>query len=149
MSDVPNRPAEDRQNFGDAPPPVLVVEDEMLIQMLAVEYVEELGFPAETASSAAEARVKLAGLHGRAAAVVVDVGLPDESGDVFVKALRAAYPNLPIVFASGQSEAGLRDRFKGYPAMSFLAKPYVLEQLRTALAEAGVLAQSATRLGNR
>jgi CheY-like chemotaxis protein len=149
MTDVPNRPTENRQGVGGESPPVLVVEDEMLIQMLAVEYVEELGFTAETASSAAEAKTKLAALHGRAAAVLVDVGLPDESGDILAGALRAAYPDVPIVFASGQSEARLRDRFKGQAAMGFLAKPYVLDQMRAALAEAGVLARSSTGLDNR
>src|SRR5258708_36586456 len=100
MTDVPGQPARNRQGLSGAAPPVLVVEDEMLIQMLAVEYVEELGFTAETASSAAEAKSRLAALQGRAAAVLVDVGLPDEPGDVLVSALRAAYPNLPVIFAS-------------------------------------------------
>jgi DNA-binding NtrC family response regulator len=145
MTDVPGQPARNRQGFGDAPAPVLVVEDEMLIQMLAVEYIEELGLTAETASTAAEAKTRLAALQGRAAAVLVDVGLPDEPGDILVGALRAVYPNLPVIFASGQSEAALRDRFKGQAAIGFLPKPYILEQMRSALAEAGVFGSSATR----
>jgi CheY-like chemotaxis protein len=144
MTDAPDQPAGNRQGFGNAPP-VLVVEDEVLIQMLAVEYIEELGLTAETASSAAEAKSRLAALQGRAAAILVDIGLPDAPGDVLVSELRAVYPNLPVVFASGQSEAALRDQFRGQAAMGFLAKPYVLEQMRSALAEAGVLASSQTR----
>jgi CheY-like chemotaxis protein len=125
---------------GDAPPPVLVVEDEMLIQMLAVEYLEELGFQAQTASSAEQAKRCLANLHGRVAAVLVDVGLPDSPGDVLVAELRALYPDLPVVFASGQSETTLREQFKGQRAIGFLAKPYVLDQMRSALGEIGILA---------
>ncbi len=112
----------------------------MLIQMLAVEYLEELGFQAQTAGSAAEAKGKLAILHGRVAAVLVDVGLPDAPGDVLVAEMRALYPDLPVVFASGRSETALREQFRGQRAIGFLAKPYVLEQMRSALSEIGVLA---------
>ena len=96
-----------------APARILVVEDEALIQMLAVENLEELGFQAEVAGSAAEARDKLNTLGGKLAAVIVDIGLPDAVGDVLVGELRRSWPELPILVASGQSEGDLVERFKG------------------------------------
>jgi DNA-binding response OmpR family regulator len=119
---------------------ILVVEDEMLIQMLAAEILEELGFNAETAGSAAEAKSKLSLLKGEVDAVILDIGLPDARGDVMLGEIRAAYPALPVLITSGQDEAGLRTQFVGLERVGFLSKPYVLGQLRSALASVGVVA---------
>jgi CheY-like chemotaxis protein len=123
-----------------APPTrVLVVEDEMLIQMLAAEFLEELGLVAEAAGSAAAAKSKLAALHGEFAAALIDIGLPDAPGDILVAELRATYPEMPIVVASGHTEAALRDRIKSERTVGFLTKPYALEEMRSALRAVGVL----------
>ena len=119
---------------------ILVVEDDVLIQMLAADNLEDLGFKAEIAGSASAAKSLVASLQGRVAAAIVDMGLPDAAGDVLVSELRAIYPKLPVVVASGQSEASLLDRFKGYELVGFLTKPYAMEQLERALRSIGVLA---------
>jgi DNA-binding response OmpR family regulator len=122
-----------------APAVILVIEDEVLIQMLAAEYLEELGFKTEVAGSAAAARSKLALLKGEVAAVVVDLGLPDASGDDLVRELRGIYPELPILIASGESRASLLERFKNYERVGVLGKPYTIAQLESALRSIGVL----------
>jgi len=122
-----------------APAHILLVEDEVLIQMLAAEYLEELGFKSEVAGSASAAKSKLALLKGEVAAVIVDIGLPDATGDALVDELRGIYPGLPILVASGQSEASLLDQFKSHERMAVLAKPYTIAQLNSALRSIGVL----------
>src|SRR5271163_4204565 len=71
-----------------APARILVVEDEALIQMLAAEYLEELGFKTEVAGSASAAKSKLALLKGELVAAIVDMGLPDVTGDALVGEMR-------------------------------------------------------------
>jgi PAS domain S-box-containing protein len=122
-----------------APAAILVVEDEVLIQMLVAEYLEELGFKPEVAGSAAAAKSKLALLKGEVAAIVVDLGLPDASGDDLVRELRGIYPELPILIASGESRASLVERFKNYERVGVLGKPYTIAQLESALRSIGVL----------
>jgi len=122
-----------------APARILVVEDEVLIQMLIAEYLEELGFKSEVAGSASAAKSKLALLKGEFAAAIVDIGLPDATGDALVGELRGIYPGLPILVASGESEASLLDQFKGHERMAVLAKPYTIAQLNSALRSIGVL----------
>ena len=113
---------------------ILLVEDETLIQMVAVDQLEGLGFKIETAGSATEAMSKLKLINGDVEAAIIDVGLPDRKGDVLVSEVRAIYPSLPIVIASGYGEDTLRSRFKSDDRITFLGKPYIAEQLRTALA---------------
>jgi DNA-binding response OmpR family regulator len=118
---------------------ILLVEDEALIQMLAVDNLEELGFEAEVAGSGAEAKSKLSLIKGEVDGAIVDIGLPDLKGDLLVKELRTMYPALPVVIASGEDEATLRERFAGQGRIAFLAKPYTLLQMRDALRAIGVL----------
>ena len=119
---------------------ILLVEDEILIQMLAVDSLEELGFKVETAGSAAEAKSKLALLNGEVDAAIIDIGLPDAKGDVLITELRTIYPHLPVLIASGQDEVLLRKRLAGQRSLGFLGKPYTDEQLRAALRTIGILA---------
>ena len=124
----------------DAKPPsmrILVVEDEPLIQMLAQENLEELGFRVEVASTAADARNKLLLLHGEVCAAIIDVGLPDGKGDALVRELRAIYPSLPFVIASGHDERTVRNEFSQQEHIAFLRKPYSLEGLRAVLQSVG------------
>ena len=67
-------------------------------------------------------------------AAIIDIGLPDRKGDVLVAEVRAIYPAMPIVIASGYGEEALRERFKSFDRIVVVSKPYVAEQLRSALA---------------
>lgn len=112
---------------------VLLVEDEPLIRMSAVDHLEEFGFTVETAGSAGEAQAVLENLSGAVAAAIVDIGLPDRPGDALVRDIRAQYPDLPIVIASGHGEAALHETFKDVERIAILSKPYFSDRLRAAL----------------
>jgi DNA-binding LytR/AlgR family response regulator len=75
----------------------------------------------------------LENLGGAVAAAIVDIGLPDRPGDALVKDIRARYPDLPIVIASGQGEAALHETFKDVERIAILSKPYFGDRLRAAL----------------
>jgi PAS domain S-box-containing protein len=120
------------------PARILVVEDEALIQMLAVEYLEEVGCKVDAAGSATEALNKLTLIPGGVDAVIVDLGLPDRPGDAFITELRSIYPTLPVVIASGRGEKQLREAFKDARLISFVGKPYTAAALRAALRAIGI-----------
>jgi PAS domain S-box-containing protein len=121
-----------------AAPSILLVEDDELIQMVTSDDLQELGFRVQTAGSAAEAKEKLRLLDGDVDAAIVDVELPDASGETLVTELRSIHPKLPIVVASGHDQATLRSRFNTQDLLGFLGKPYGIEQLRAALRALGV-----------
>jgi PAS domain S-box-containing protein len=114
---------------------VLLVEDEQLVQMLAVDHLEELGYRVETASTATEAVNKVKLLNADLAFAIVDVGLPDRKGDVLVNELRALYPRLPIAIASGYGEGDLRARLRSVSPIAFIQKPYTRDDLEAAINE--------------
>ena len=105
-------------------PTILLVEDELLIQMMATETLESAGYNVEVAATAAEALDKIRLVQG-ADLAIVDIGLPDRKGNVLVSELRALYPNLPVIIASGYGAAEVKDQFADDAQTVFLNKPYV------------------------
>jgi DNA-binding response OmpR family regulator len=121
-----------------APVRVLLVEDEPLIRMIAIEFLEEAGLKVDVAGSANDALNKLRLIPGGVDAVIVDLGLPDRNGGALIPELRSIYPSLPIVIASGQGGADVRKQFKDLSSISFVAKPYTADGLRAALRAIGI-----------
>jgi len=115
---------------------VLVVEDEVLIRMIIVDYLEDLGFKVEEASTAASAIDKMRADPAISAAIV-DIGLPDKQGDVLAAELRALNPKLPLIIASGYGNQGPKSRFP--EGVAFLGKPYEMSKLEEALAACGLV----------
>jgi CheY-like chemotaxis protein len=126
------------QAFPESAPRILLVEDELLVRMFAVDVLEECGFKIEEAGSAQEALDLLAQLTGAPVAAVIDLGLPDRPGDVLADEVRRLHPKLPIVIASGRSEREIRDRFSKDSLVAALVKPYTASLLLETLSNLGV-----------
>jgi CheY-like chemotaxis protein len=119
-------------------PRILLVEDELLVRMFAVDVLEEYGFKIEEAGSAQEALDLLSQHAEPPAAAVIDLGLPDRAGDILAVEIRTAHPQLPIVIASGRSEREIRERFAADERVTALVKPYTASLLMEALNKLGV-----------
>jgi DNA-binding response OmpR family regulator len=117
---------------------ILIVEDELLVRMFAADALEEAGFEVVQAGDGAEALAALAAAQTGFAAVIIDLGLPDRSGEHLAGEIRAMHANLPIVIASGRSERELRDRFTGDDRIAILVKPYTPTLLLDSLGSLGV-----------
>ena len=120
---------------------VLIVEDEMLVRMFAVDALEDVGFQVLQAGDAGEASSALAGALD-VSAVIVDMGLPDRPGDQLAAEMRAKLQDLPILIASGRSVGELKDKFAADKRIGVLVKPYTASMLIGALASLGVAAPS-------
>lgn len=107
---------------------ILLVEDEILIQMLAIDYLEQLGYKVEAAGNAADALNKAKLLNGELAFAVIDLGLPDVGGEVLARELRALYADLPIMIASG-SRIDIKEHFGDASNVIAIGKPYTLEDI--------------------
>jgi CheY-like chemotaxis protein len=104
-----------------APPAVLVVEDEPLLRLFAVDMVEDAGFEAFEAAGSNEALRILAGPHD-IRLVFTDIDMPDGvNGLCLAGMVRERWPLIKIIVTSGK-RAPLTE---GMPAGSlFFSKPY-------------------------
>jgi DNA-binding response OmpR family regulator len=111
----------------------LLVEDELLVAMVAVDALEDLGFRVLEASSAAGALEMAKAHQGGIAFAMVDLGLPDRPGEELVCELRALYPTLPIVIASGKGAGAVDGSVRALANIAFVTKPYDFDDLRKAV----------------
>jgi DNA-binding response OmpR family regulator len=114
-------------------PTVLVIEDEEMIRMLAADMLEELGGATIEACGAVEA-LDIARADPEAFDVaMVDLGLPDMSGEELIVELRRLRADLPILITTGrdlEQVPGLDDA----AGLFYLGKPYQMVELERALA---------------
>jgi CheY-like chemotaxis protein len=103
-----------------APPVVLVVEDEMLLRMRAVDIVEEAGYTSVEAIDADEA-VEILETRSDIALLFTDIQMPGSmDGLKLAFAARARWPLIKIILVSGQLQLLEMD----IPASSrFFGKP--------------------------
>jgi two-component system, response regulator PdtaR len=106
---------------GKSRPVVLVVEDEPLLRMLAVEVVEEAGFIAIEARDADEA-VMLLESHTDITLLFTDINMPGSmDGLKLAHAVRDRWPPIKILVVSGKQQLQSFD----LPSNScFVGKPY-------------------------
>lgn len=112
---------------------VLVVEDEALIRMLAVDMLEEFGYSVDEAGDGAGALEKLRASGADYSFVFLDIGLPDMRGDDLIATIRDMYAKTPLLVASGEDPVDLKTRLEGFVPIGILAKPYSMDQLKSAL----------------
>jgi CheY-like chemotaxis protein len=112
---------------------VLLVEDEALVAMAAIETLNELGFEVLEAPTARAALDHFGADGAQFEFAVVDFGLPDRPGEQLIAELKALRPDLPIIVASGYNEDELRRRIKLDDRFAFLNKPYDLASLQRAI----------------
>src|ERR1700709_445684 len=111
---------------------ILIVEDELLIRLNAVEMIEEAGFEVIEAASADEA---IAILESRLDITVVftDVQMPGSmDGLKLAAAVRDRWPPIMIVATSGHVKLGSGDLPEGG---RFLPKPYSPAEITKMLRE--------------
>jgi len=111
---------------------VLVVEDEFLIRLMAEDMVEKAGFDAIGASDADEA-VRILETRSDIQVVFTDVQMPGSmDGLGLVEVIRHRWPLVALIVTSGRRHVHQAD----LPCRGrFLAKPYQLDQVATALRE--------------
>jgi CheY-like chemotaxis protein len=89
------------------------------------------------AATSSDARHLLAENGGRRVDLLLtDLVMPQMSGRRFADALRAAHPNIKVLFISGYLEESLQPSDRCEPGMFFLPKPFDSEQLAAKVREA-------------
>ncbi len=106
---------------------LLVVEDNLDLAELLSSALLKNGFAADLMISASSAEDVLASAHY--AAVILDLGLPDEDGLSLLKRLRAKGSSVPVLILTARGSVA--DRVDGLRAGAddYLVKPFATEEL--------------------
>ena len=114
----------------DAAGIVLIVEDEALVRMVAVQALEDAGLEVVEASSGAEA-LELLDSGLRADLMVTDVGLPGMNGRQLAEAVRQRRPDLGVLFMTGYAYDATLGTGILEPGCEVLQKPFETSALVT------------------
>jgi PAS domain S-box-containing protein len=112
---------------------LLVVDDDPRVRGVTALLLRDLGFDVLEAASGRDAIREFASRPDEISAVLLDVTMPDLSGDQLLAELRRRRPDLKVLVCSGYAEDEMRGRFSSDDMSSFLQKPYTRNALKTRL----------------
>lgn len=110
---------------------VLLVEDNNELAGLVTAGLKKFGFDVDHVESAEDARTIVTDF--RYAALILDVGLPGESGTELLQFLRRSGNAIPVLILTARSSVS--DRVEGLQAGAddYLVKPFAMEELSARL----------------
>lgn len=111
---------------------VVLVEDDPLSRMVALDACERAGFDVADFSSATEAMIFAERMPESIAAFVTDIRVPGNLDGVDLAiSVRERWPDIPVLVTSGRFGPPGPDELP--PATSFLPKPWTAKSLMTKL----------------
>jgi DNA-binding NtrC family response regulator len=110
---------------------ILVVDDEEYVIKLAAAILTRSGFNVIGARSGQAALEAVKRKEGEIAVALLDVRMPDIDGISLIPMLRETDPNISIILTSGYLGENVLSQFG--PEVSFLQKPYNLDELIAAV----------------
>jgi DNA-binding response OmpR family regulator len=113
---------------------ILVVDDEPHVSELLQEFFVDLGYSVDVATTGDEA-LRRAGAR-RPDAVILDMHLPDTTGDQLLRQLRTLDDSLPIVMLSGEIDDDVARRTVAAGATRYFRKPFDFDDLERTISDA-------------
>jgi PAS domain S-box-containing protein len=109
---------------------VLLVDDEESVRVVGQRMLESIGFQVLAANNGQQA-VELYRAWGKTITLVLmDLTMPQMSGEEACRAVLLINPNAKVILASGYSESDLASRYPDLRVACFMEKPYTLDTLR-------------------
>ena len=108
---------------------VLLVEDEDAVRLFAARALKNKGYAVIEAKNGEKALEAVEAAGRRLDLLITDVMMPAMDGPTLVKAARARFPDLKVIFISGYAEDTFREKVENDTAIHFLPKPFSLLQL--------------------
>lgn len=107
---------------------ILIVEDDASMRGLMARHFRRQGFEVEQATAAEEVLERFGG-RSRFDVVLTDVHLPGESGVNLARRIKEIQPEQPVVFMTGDADAGLALEALRDGAAGYLLKPFEFFEL--------------------
>ena len=109
---------------------VLLVEDDMPVRDLAMRVLESYGYRMLVAGDGLEAlQIGLTQHDGPIHLLLTDVVMPQMDGLELADQLQAARPEMRVLYMSGYTDGTIAQRGVLAPGISFLPKPFTIEDL--------------------
>lgn len=108
---------------------VLIVEDDSRIASFLDKGLRAEGYVTTIAANAVEAVTYLDALADDLSLVLLDLGLPDSSGDVVLKRIRQKRADVSVIILTARSDVADKVRGLDLGANDYVTKPFAFEEL--------------------
>ena len=115
---------------------ILIVDDEESIRRSLAGLLADEGYQTEAAADGERALALLRGRAEAIQAVLLDIAMPGRNGVDILEAIRARWPELPVVMMSGHGTIEIAVRATQLGAVDFIEKPLSADKLLLTLERA-------------
>ena len=112
---------------------ILLAEDEEAVRTTTAGLLAAGGFKVDPAENGKVAIQKFRAAPGLYQAVLLDLTMPNGDGEDAFHEIKRIRPNTPVLMMSGFSPQAVLDRFTGKGLNGFIQKPFLAEDLITAI----------------
>jgi signal transduction histidine kinase len=108
---------------------ILIIDDEEVVRGTAKAALEHYGYTVHVAENGPAGISLFHDILDRVSMVLLDLTMPEMSGEETFDRLKQIHADVPIIISSGYDEAEASRRFIGKGVSGFLKKPYTAETL--------------------
>lgn len=108
---------------------ILIVEDDFDLLWLIKKILTVNGFEVLTAVTAEQAILQYSRNIFSIHAVILDLSLPDETGQYVCEEFMKVVPDIPIIVTTGYEDRAQRRKFEEMGVMGYLIKPFDIMNL--------------------
>jgi signal transduction histidine kinase/ActR/RegA family two-component response regulator len=108
---------------------ILIIDDEEVVRSTAKAALEHYGYTVHLAENGPAGISLFRDIFHRVSLVLLDLTMPEMSGEETFDRLKQIYAEVPIIISSGYDEAEASRRFIGKGVSAFLKKPYTADTL--------------------
>lgn len=108
---------------------ILIIDDEDVVRGTAKAALEHYGYTVHVAENGPSGISLFHTILDQVSMVLLDLTMPEMSGEETFDRLKQIQPDVPIIISSGYDEADASRRFTGKGVSGFLKKPYTAETL--------------------
>lgn len=123
------------ESSGGLPPRILLVEDDAALVRVMARFLTRMGYQVQTAANAEEGLERARTLGDSLDLLITDVLMPGRSGVELQQLLEQEGIRPPCLFVSGFTADFLESQQMGADEVRFLAKPFSLDALSSAIQE--------------
>ena len=134
-SEQPESPAPSAATPAPSHNTILVIDDENGIRLITERILSLLGYQVLLARNGKEGIALFQRHAAELCGVLLDLTMPDLDGEATFYVLHGINPDVPIILMSGHDEQEINRRFGKEGLAGFLAKPFMIEELRAKLAQ--------------
>ncbi len=133
---ISDEPAEKEENFDNKDALILVIEDEPTVRETIEMQINHFGYNVITAINGTDGVARFQENQDQIRLVVLDLIMPEMSGDKVFEEIRKVSPQLPIILYSGYSSNTRLNEMLKKENVSFIQKPFGQNDLKKMITKA-------------